>query len=117
MSRVGTENEDEVTDCGGAPGTGNDLANISNANRCPYCAYITNRSHRLKMHIRTHTGERPFSCSHCSYQASTKDRMKIHLRTHTGEKPYTCPHCSYRGVKKSNLDRHLQTHLDKMPYS
>nr|XP_053628251.1 zinc finger and BTB domain-containing protein 7A-like isoform X6 [Cherax quadricarinatus] len=114
---VRMENDDEMTDCDGSQGASNDLANCSSTNRCPFCSYITNRSHRLKMHIRTHTGERPFACSHCSYQASTKDRMKIHLRTHTGEKPYICPHCSYCGVKKSNLDRHLKTHMDKVPYN
>ncbi|XP_069173680.1 zinc finger and BTB domain-containing protein 7A isoform X7 [Procambarus clarkii] len=114
---VRVENEDELTDGDGVHGTSNDLASSSSTNRCPFCSYVTNRSHRLKMHIRTHTGERPFACLHCPYQASTRDRMKIHLRTHTGEKPYTCPHCSYRGVKKSNLDRHLQTHMDKVPCS
>jgi hypothetical protein len=51
---------------------------------------------------RNHT----FVCSICDYNTYHCTRMKIHLRQHTGEKPYTCSKCSYSVSHLSNLRRH-----------
>ncbi|XP_047740473.1 zinc finger protein 536-like [Hyalella azteca] len=50
------------------------------------------------------------SCSYCSYKTSVKTNLRVHERTHTGEKPYTCPHCDYRSCQASNLKSHLIRH-------
>ncbi|KAF2363552.1 Zinc finger C2H2-type, partial [Trinorchestia longiramus] len=52
-----------------------------------------------------------FSCSFCSYQTPIKTNLRVHERTHTGEKPYTCPHCDYRSCQASNLKSHLMRHV------
>lgn len=78
--------------------------------RCPYCAYSTFRKACMTKHIRTHTGEKPFTCPHCSYCASTKHTLINHIRIHTGEKPYSCSLCPYRASQRSTLMTHLLTH-------
>jgi len=40
------------------------------------------------MHI--HTREKPYKCVECGAEFSKKSNMKVHLRTHTVEKPFNC---------------------------
>ena len=35
---------------------------INKPHKCNYCGYRFKKKHNLKDHIRTHTGERPYSC-------------------------------------------------------
>ncbi|KAL3208262.1 hypothetical protein MRX96_039258, partial [Rhipicephalus microplus] len=52
--------------------------------RCESCDYEARVPALLKMHVRTHTGERPFQCHPCSYSFAQKTTLTKHLRTHTG---------------------------------
>ncbi|KAF2363553.1 Zinc finger C2H2-type, partial [Trinorchestia longiramus] len=51
-----------------------------------------------------------FSCSFCTYTTSLKSHFVLHMRTHSGERPYQCHICSYRSTQKANLNRHLLMH-------
>lgn len=51
-----------------------------------------------------------FSCPYCTYTTILKGNYIIHMRTHSGEKPYQCHFCDYKSTQKVNLKRHLITH-------
>ncbi|KAJ1167522.1 hypothetical protein NDU88_007913, partial [Pleurodeles waltl] len=44
----------------------------------------------LRIHQRTHRGEKPFKCSECAKCFSWLSQLQTHHRTHTGEKPFKC---------------------------
>ena len=52
------------------------------SNQCVICKRILSCQSALKMHYRTHTGERPFQCSICSRAFSTKGNLKTHMNIH-----------------------------------
>ncbi|XP_064121230.1 zinc finger and BTB domain-containing protein 7B-like isoform X6 [Macrobrachium nipponense] len=90
---------------------------VGKLHQCPYCKYSTFRKDHITKHIRTHTGEKPFTCSFCDYCAASKDNLKLHVRTHTGEKPFSCPYCPFRAARKDSLQVHIRIHTGEKPYA
>ena len=60
---------------------------------CSECPYKTYHISNLTNHMRTHTGEKPFSCQHCGETFRFSGVRNLHEKTHTGEKEYKCQYC------------------------
>uniref|UniRef100_A0AAR2K9N3 C2H2-type domain-containing protein n=1 Tax=Pygocentrus nattereri TaxID=42514 RepID=A0AAR2K9N3_PYGNA len=78
---------------------------------CRFCGKICRDPSHLRIHERSHTGEKPFECSRCGKAFSTASNLKSHEQTHTGEKPYSCQECGKRFALQYYLTRHIKTHM------
>ena len=78
-------------------------------NKCPVCRKIFTRSWLLKGHMRTHTGERPYSCTHkgCHRAFADKSNLRSHMLTHTiTSKTHVCLKCKRAFAQKRYLHKH-----------
>lgn len=51
--------------------------------RCRFCGKIFGSDSALQIHLRSHTGERPFVCRVCKSRFTTKGNLKVHYQRHT----------------------------------
>ncbi|XP_046961184.1 homeotic protein spalt-major-like isoform X4 [Vanessa cardui] len=56
--------------------------------RCRYCGKVFGSDSALQIHIRSHTGERPFKCNVCGSRFTTKGNLKVHFQRHTAKFPH-----------------------------
>lgn len=84
---------------------------------CTFCDYKSGQKNNVAKHILVHMKQKPFSCQYCDYKCAQKNNLVVHERTHTGYKPFACPYCDYRTVQKPNLVKHMYLHTDQKPFS
>ena len=77
---------------------------------CKVCGKVFSRLGGLEVHMRSHTGERPFVCSTCGKAFKDFSYLGIHMRIHTGEKQYSCTMCDKAFSTNAVLNRHMRTH-------
>lgn len=70
----------------GKSGSGNRGDNFYK-HRCRYCGKVFGSDSALQIHIRSHTGERPFKCNVCGSRFTTKGNLKVHFQRHTTKFP------------------------------
>ncbi|KAI8827714.1 hypothetical protein BJ741DRAFT_670910 [Chytriomyces cf. hyalinus JEL632] len=83
---------------------------------CPYpqCPKAFKFKAGLAVHIRVHTGERPFECKQCNKTFQTKNQLTVHERVHfPDDTRYSCeePGCNYRGKQLCDLKDHSVVHM------
>uniref|UniRef100_A0A8C1SIQ4 Spalt-like transcription factor 3a n=1 Tax=Cyprinus carpio TaxID=7962 RepID=A0A8C1SIQ4_CYPCA len=55
--------------------------------KCRFCAKVFGSDSALQIHLRSHTGERPFKCNICGNRFSTKGNLKVHFQRHKEKYP------------------------------
>ncbi|XP_072270269.1 sal-like protein 4 isoform X2 [Pyxicephalus adspersus] len=86
----------------------------SDPNECTICHRVLSCPSALKMHYRTHTGERPFKCKVCGRAFSTKSNLKTHYSVHranTPQKMHSCPICQKKFTNAVVLQQHIRMHM------
>nr|XP_029720009.1 zinc finger protein 569-like [Aedes albopictus] len=85
---------------------------------CPHCTNKFKTKQSLTLHIRSHTGEKPFECRYCTnrYSHST-DRNRHEMAAHTKVRPHKCPDCDMTFIRKRQLTLHARTHTGERPYT
>lgn len=88
--------------------------------RCRFCGKIFGSDSALQIHLRSHTGERPFECKVCGSRFTTKGNLKVHYQRHTETMEY--PTEARKDLLRPSLDIRTQTQpmnskpkLDKSP--
>ncbi|KAJ7399089.1 Sal-like protein 4 [Pitangus sulphuratus] len=84
-------------------------------NECLICHRVLSCQSSLKMHYRTHTGERPFKCKICGRAFSTKGNLKTHYGVHRATTPlkmqHSCPICQKKFTNAVVLQQHIRMHM------
>ncbi|XP_030060186.1 sal-like protein 1 isoform X2 [Microcaecilia unicolor] len=87
----------------------------SDPNECIICHRVLSCQSALKMHYRTHTGERPFKCKVCGRAFTTKGNLKTHYSVHRAMPPlrvqHSCPICQKKFTNAVVLQQHIRMHM------
>ncbi|XP_037942659.1 zinc finger protein 436-like [Teleopsis dalmanni] len=84
---------------------------------CDQCGNnFSSRNHFL-IHLKRHSGDKPFQCELCPDKFFTHTELKRHMRKHTGERPFACKYCDRRFSDYSTRVKHERTHTNERPFS
>lgn len=89
---------------------------VSDPNECVICHRTLSCQSALRMHFRTHTGERPYQCKLCGRAFTTKGNLKTHQAVHRATVPlrvqHSCPICQRKFTNAVVFQQHVHMHLE-----
>uniref|UniRef100_A0A803K296 Spalt-like transcription factor 2 n=1 Tax=Xenopus tropicalis TaxID=8364 RepID=A0A803K296_XENTR len=60
----------------------------SGRHKCRFCAKVFGSDSALQIHLRSHTGERPYKCNICGNRFTTRGNLKVHFHRHREKYPH-----------------------------
>nr|CAI5868700.1 unnamed protein product [Callosobruchus analis] len=83
---------------------------------CDICGKSYKQRKFLSIHMRVHTGERPYNCEVCGRNFSLYSSLHKHRNIHSERKKFECKVCGKMFNQSSNLNNHLKIHTGEKPY-
>ena len=84
--------------------------------QCTVCSTTCKRERDLRVHMtRFHSNDHEMICSKCGKRFPDKASLKVHRRSHQGEKLHRCDLCQYACSTPKRLGEHMLIHADLKP--
>ncbi|XP_033728450.1 zinc finger protein 26-like [Pecten maximus] len=81
---------------------------------CEVCNKMFGEKQDHERHMRTHTGEKPYSCEICQKTFADKSNLRSHIRNHNGDRSKKCQICGKGFMFNRDLKKHMASHNNKI---